>query len=340
MLLRAIRSFASIFSTLCFNSVADPSCPLPLSCPIPLSPLGVKKRIFCNQMRRWEKTIVKSIKSEKRPLHWNTPASPPGSDCIVSGDPDLVCAIRSLEEDYAAFRSTPTATPGETLRAKGTSEEQPQTAAVLVEPDTAPDLEVRPASGPPPTLVVSVEPDAVPDLESEQASGHASGHVVGQASVGERESSGSDRPGVNGEPDDTAADGALEPAMSEHAVRAKGGDESSRLPHEPNNLLYELPAVGASEPAMSEHDGLEAVEGVGVARAQSVESIGNASSSAEERSRVKAMVEKLLRTSNSVALAAARPLSIKPPPVLMVEEDARQVSSRTAIPPSGKGACR
>lgn len=40
---------------------------------------------------------------------------------------------------------------------------------------------------------------------------------------------------------------------------------------------------------------------------------------------VKSVVEKLLRTSSSVALAAARPLSIKPPPVLEVEEDPHQV---------------
>lgn len=272
---------------------------------------------------------MKSIKSEKRPLHWNTSASPPGSDCIVGGDPDLVCAIRSLEEDYAAFQPTPTGTPGHKMGAKGTTVKQPQTTVVLVEPDAAPDLGVRRASGPPPTLVVSVEPDAAPDLESGETSRNALGHVVGPASVGQRESSGLDRPEVDGEPDDMAADGALKPAMSEHAVRAQGEDESPRLPHEPNHPLYELPAVGASEPALSEHDGLEAVQGVGVAGAQSVGSIGNVSS-AEQSTRVKAMVEKLLRTSNSVALAAARPLSIKPPPVLMVEEDVRRVSSRTA----------
>lgn len=263
-------------------------------------------------MRRWEKTIVKSIKSEKRPLHWNTPASPPGSDCIVGGDPDLVCAIRSLEEDYAAFRATPTATPGENKGVKEAAVKQP-----------------------PPTVVVSVEPDAVPDLEigqsigqaSGQALGQALGHASGQASVGEREPLGSGRPEVDGAPDDAAAGGALELAVSEHAARAQGGDECSRLPHEEPNLLYELPAVGASEPAISEHDGLETVQGVGVVRAPSMGSVGNASK-AEERNRVKTMVEKLLRTSNSVALAAARPLSIKPPPVLMVEEDTRLVSNR------------
>lgn len=40
---------------------------------------------------------------------------------------------------------------------------------------------------------------------------------------------------------------------------------------------------------------------------------------------VKSIVEKLLRTSSSVAFAAARPLSIRPPPVLEVPEDAHQV---------------
>lgn len=40
---------------------------------------------------------------------------------------------------------------------------------------------------------------------------------------------------------------------------------------------------------------------------------------------IKNMAEKLLRTSSSVALAVARPLSIKPPPVLEVEEDPHQV---------------
>lgn len=194
---------------------------------------------------------------------------------------------------------------------------------------------------PPPTVVVSVEPDAVPDLEIGQSIGQALGRASGPASVGEGERLGSGRPEVGGAPDDAAAGGALELAMSEHAVRsgAQGGDECSRLPHEENDFLYELPAVGASEPAISEHDGLEAVQGVGVVRAQSVGPAGNASK-AEERSRVKTMVEKLLRTSNSVALAAARPLSIKPPPVLMVEEDTRLVSNRTATPPSGQGACR
>lgn len=51
---------------------------------------------------------------------------------------------------------------------------------------------------------------------------------------------------------------------------------------------------------------------------------------------IKNMVEKLLRTSSSVALAVARPLSIKPPPVLEVEEDPHQVY-RTAygrLPPA------
>lgn len=40
---------------------------------------------------------------------------------------------------------------------------------------------------------------------------------------------------------------------------------------------------------------------------------------------VKSMVERLLRTSSSVALAAARPLGIKPPLVLMVEQDLNRV---------------
>lgn len=40
---------------------------------------------------------------------------------------------------------------------------------------------------------------------------------------------------------------------------------------------------------------------------------------------VKSIVEKLLRTSSSVALAAARPLSIRPPPVLEVPEDTHKV---------------
>lgn len=42
---------------------------------------------------------------------------------------------------------------------------------------------------------------------------------------------------------------------------------------------------------------------------------------------VKGMVEKLLLTSSSVALAVARPLSIKPSPVLEVEHDPHQVNS-------------
>ena len=241
---------------------------------------------------------MKSIKSEKRPLHWNAPSSPLGSDCIVGGDPDLVRAIRSLEEDYTACQETPTATPEKT-GVKGTTMKQP------------------------PTAVLSVEPDAIPDFELGQALGHA----AGQASVGECEPSRSVRPELDGAPDDAATVGALEPASSEHAVRAR--DECSQLPHEKNNLLYELPAVGVSETAMPEHEG-EAVHGVEVGRVQSVGSAGSASTE-EERIKVKTMVEKLLRTSNSVALAAAQPLTIKPPPVLMVQTDARRVSNRTAI---------
>ncbi|CAN0524737.1 unnamed protein product, partial [Ectocarpus sp. 8 AP-2014] len=43
------------------------------------------------------------------------------------------------------------------------------------------------------------------------------------------------------------------------------------------------------------------------------------------------MVEQLLRTSSSVALAVAKPLSIKPPPVLEVEEDPHQVKLASRI---------
>ncbi|CAM9752234.1 unnamed protein product [Ectocarpus sp. 6 AP-2014] len=43
------------------------------------------------------------------------------------------------------------------------------------------------------------------------------------------------------------------------------------------------------------------------------------------------MVEKLLRTSSSVALAVAKPLSIKPPPALEVEEDPHQVKLASRI---------
>ncbi|CAB1112565.1 unnamed protein product [Ectocarpus sp. CCAP 1310/34] len=47
---------------------------------------------------------------------------------------------------------------------------------------------------------------------------------------------------------------------------------------------------------------------------------------------IKNMVEKLLRTSSSVALAVARPLSIKPPPVLEAEEDPHQEPFETYVP--------
>lgn len=47
----------------------------------------------------------------------------------------------------------------------------------------------------------------------------------------------------------------------------------------------------------------------------------------QEDDAIKNMVERLLRTSNSVALAVARPLSVKPPTVLEVEQDPRQVKS-------------
>ncbi|CAN0305623.1 unnamed protein product [Ectocarpus sp. 12 AP-2014] len=43
------------------------------------------------------------------------------------------------------------------------------------------------------------------------------------------------------------------------------------------------------------------------------------------------MVKKLLRTSSSVALAVARPLSIKPPPALEVEEDPHQFNLASRV---------
>lgn len=49
-----------------------------------------------------------------------------------------------------------------------------------------------------------------------------------------------------------------------------------------------------------------------------------------EEDALKTIVEKLLLTSNSVALAAARPLPIKPPPVLVVQEDENRVRQESA----------
>ncbi|CAM9393438.1 unnamed protein product, partial [Hapterophycus canaliculatus] len=46
---------------------------------------------------------------------------------------------------------------------------------------------------------------------------------------------------------------------------------------------------------------------------------------------VKSIVDKLLRTSSSVALAAARPLCVKPPPILEVPEDTHQVKLASRI---------
>lgn len=45
----------------------------------------------------------------------------------------------------------------------------------------------------------------------------------------------------------------------------------------------------------------------------------------QEDGDLKNMVERLLQTSSSLALAVARPLSIKPPPILEVEKDPHQV---------------
>lgn len=261
-------------------------------------------------MRRWEKTIVKSIKSDKRPWLWNAPASPPGTNSIVGGDPELVCAIRSLEEDYAACQPTPAITQEKT-GGKGTSANPPGSEESIVNPLASTEPTTHP--------LVPNEPTAVPGLEIGQASAGERealpGLELGQSSGGEGEPLGSFGPEVDGAPPVDTAVGAPELSIPEH--------EPAMLEHEPAISEHE-PAISDREPAAPEHEG-KPFRGVGV-KAQTAWAAGQTVPKAEARSnRVKTLVEKLLRTSNSVALAAARPLTIKPPTVLTVKEDARRV---------------
>lgn len=71
--------------------------------------------------------------------------------------------------------------------------------------------------------------------------------------------------------------------------------------------------------------------GAGAAVASDISEQGSqAAEEAQGDGAIKDMVKKLLRTSSSVALAVARPLSIKPPPVLEVEQDPHKVKFRDA----------
>ncbi|CAM9201730.1 unnamed protein product [Ectocarpus sp. 4 AP-2014] len=108
---------------------------------------------------------------------------------------------------------------------------------------------------------------------------------------------------------ETASAGGVEAARDSGKVRLAGGTKSGAARAEVGGA----PAVGCTRaPAASEEK----------SQAEEAEKGDEA---------MKNMVEKLLRTSSSVALAVARPLSIKPPPVLEAEEDPHQVNLASRI---------
>lgn len=127
-------------------------------------------------------------------------------------------------------------------------------------------------------------------------------------------------------------------AQGKPATRAsEGSGDGSRQPFQPATTVHGDTGAALQQQGHTAEQSGEAGTDPGMAGA--VVGCGDtavASDISEEENReavedeqgedvIKKIVEKLLRTSSSVALAVARPLSIKLPPVLEVKQDPRQV---------------
>lgn len=210
------------------------------------------------QMRRWEKEILKIIRTETGTTTRQTAAIAVGdSNRTREGDPDLARALQLLEKKYVAV-NPPLASAEDTQRGGGlvTQGAAQQTAARL--------------------------------------------DLAAKAKATEGGSLKEPRSGQHGDVHKAPVDATAE---------AEAQDQKNKL--------------GLGD---------EAGERLGIAAAA-----GGATSETEEDTTTKYLVEKLLRTSSSVGLAVGRPVRVKPPPVLMVEEDPHRVSKHalSIVPTEG-----
>lgn len=207
-------------------------------------------------MRRWEKEVLKSIRSEAA-----SALQTPGTS-IGGREPELNRALYQLSAEHGC---------GEENRS------------------------LRPTAG-------KVLSDGGGEEEAALAAAHEEGERVARAeeqpAIGTREDSG---------------DGKGQPATVD-------GDAAATLEQQSGET-----GLIARKTAAATGAGMDCTD---VAVASDVSEEEN--QAAEEQQgddAIKDMVKKLLRTSSSVALAVARPLSIRPPPVLEVEQDLHQVNS-------------
>lgn len=130
-----------------------------------------------------------------------------------------------------------------------------------------------------------------------------------------------------------AQEGGQRVARAQDQPAARARQSSGDVKDQPATMIdgggeENLEQPGPAPERSGETGMVSAGEAGGAAVASDIsEDEGQGGEESQRHDAVKRMAEKLLRTSSSVALAVARPLSVKPPPVLEVEEDPRQVTN-------------
>eukprot|EP00752_Nemacystus_decipiens_P003563 g3286.t1 len=227
----------------------------------------LKANAECATMRRWEKEVLKTIRSEAA-----NALRTPGTSVGGGREPELTRALYQLSAEHgcAGEDRSPESTAGERLEER------------------------------------EGEENAAPTAARERG-----GRVAGAQ----------DRPATRAR--EESAGGRGQPAT---VVDSGSGTPPEQQGSSPPERSREVGVAAEKTAAAAAGAGAGCADDVAAVVSDMSEEDVRAGEEKQGDDAIKNMVEKLLRTSSSVALAVARPLSVKPPPVLEVAPDPHQAN--------------